>query len=52
MEELIPGASVFPTRTRPDATQTGNAAADDLFAFMIITTTTNTAATSSGTLPL
>src|ERR1700688_389201 len=52
MEETIPGASVFPTLTRPDATQTGNAAADDLFAFMKITTTTNTPATNSGTFPI
>jgi hypothetical protein len=49
MEETVPGASVFPTRTRPDATQTGNAAADDLLTLMKITRTAKAAAANSGT---
>jgi hypothetical protein len=51
MEETIPGASVFPTRTRPDATQTGKAATDDLFTLIKIKMTTNAAANNSGTFP-
>src|SRR5882724_6609253 len=52
MEEAIRGASIFPTLTRPDTTQTGNAAVDDLFALITITTTTNNAPTRSGTFPV
>ncbi|HEV8076550.1 MAG TPA: hypothetical protein VGP66_11905 [Candidatus Acidoferrum sp.] len=52
MEETIAGASAFPTLTMPDATQTGNAAADDLFAFTKITTATNAAAMNNGDFPI
>jgi hypothetical protein len=51
MEDTIPAASVFPTLTRPGATQTGNVAAD-LFAFIKITTATNAAATNNGDFPI
>ena len=51
MVVTIPGASVFPALTRADATQTGNATADDLLAFRKIKTTINIAAAIGSVFP-
>src|SRR5712692_6447765 len=47
MEEVVPTASVFPTRTRPDIAHTGNAGPDVVLNAVKVVRTTSTATANS-----
>ncbi len=47
MEEVVPAASVLPTRTRPDIAHAGNAEPDVVLNAVKVVKTTSTAAANS-----